>query len=95
MSRISKKTVAKHKGIFGAIKNKIIDKTSDVLAIPARLKSGRVQRQANYDVKVLKDARADKATGYEYNPNEGDHTDPKFRNAVNAIHVRSRRMGGY
>ncbi len=68
------------------IKNKIIDKTSDVLSLPARLKSGRVQRQANYDVKVLK---ADRASGGNA-PEPYDQSNPAFRDRMNAIGVRAR-----
>lgn len=80
----------KKPGILQKMKSKIIGKTSDILSLPSRMKSNRVQRQANYDVKTLKDDRANKEAGYVYNPNEGDHTDPKFRTAVEAIHVRDR-----
>ena len=76
--------------IFSKFKKGAIDATSDILSYPARMKSKRAIRQSNYDVKVLKDDRANRQAGYRYNPNEGDHTDPKFRTAVEAIGVRER-----
>ncbi len=77
-------------GIVQSIKNKIIGGASSVLALPATIKSNKVQKQANYDFKILKADRANREAGYSYNPNEGDYRDPKFRTAVDAIGVRSR-----
>ena len=78
------------KRIINKIKEGVIDATSDILSAPARMKSNRAIRQSNYDVKVLKDDRANRQAGYRYNPNEGDYTDPKFRTSVEAIGVRDR-----
>lgn len=79
-------------GVISKIKKGVINTASDIISAPAQYRSYRKRKQADYDVKVLKQARQDRQAGYRYNPNEGDHTDPKFRTAVEAIHVRDRLM---
>lgn len=78
------------KRVISKIKSGIVDATSDIISAPARMKSNRAIRQSSYDTKVLKADRANKQSGYRYNPNEGDYTDPKFRTSVEAIGVRER-----
>jgi len=77
-------------GILQTIKNKIIDKTSDVLSLPARLKAGREMRQADSDVKILK---KDAETGGNYIA--PDASDPKWRTRSLANEVRQRRGAKY
>jgi len=74
--------------IMKTIKNKIVDKTSDVLSLPARIRSGRVQRQANADISVLK---SDRASGG--NAIAPDATNPAFQTRALADDVRYRRGG--
>lgn len=82
----SKRSATKKVGLFQTIKNKIIDKTSDVMSLPARISSNRVQRQANYDVKTLK---ADRERGGNQ-PYPNDESNPQFRTQMNAMEVRDR-----
>ena len=77
-------------GIISKIKKGVINTTSDIISAPGRLRSYRVQKRADADVKILKQDRANKQAGYQYNPNEGDHTDPNFRTHLMAEEVRGR-----
>lgn len=76
--------------IFSKAKSKMIDITSDIISAPAQIRAYRKTKKAEYDTKVLKQARKDKEEGYRYNPNEGDYRDPKFRTAVEAIGIKGR-----
>lgn len=80
----------KKAGILQKMKSRVIDVASDAMSYPARRKSMRIQRQADFDTTTLKADRANKQAGYRFNPNEGDYTDPKFRTAVEAIHTKDR-----
>lgn len=71
--------------ILQTIKNKIIDKTSDVMALPARISAGRQIRQANSDTAVLK---KDAESGGNYI--EPDATNPAWRTRSLANEVRDR-----
>lgn len=72
--------------ILQKIKNKIIDKTADVLSLPAKLKSERVMRQASADAMALK---KDRESGGNYI--EPDATNPAWRARSLANDVRYRR----
>lgn len=76
--------------ILAKAKQKMIDITSDIISGPAQYRAYRKMKQADHDVKVLKQAKADRESGYRYNPNEGDYTDPKFRTAVEAIGIKGK-----
>jgi hypothetical protein len=73
-------------GIIQSIKNKIIDKTSDVMSLPARIKANTMMRQSANDVKTLK---ADRERGGNQ-PYPNDESNPQFRTQMNAIEVRNR-----
>lgn len=77
-------------GILQTIKNKIIDKTSDVLSLPARLRAKREIRQSASDTKILK---KDAETGGNYIA--PDASDPKWRTRSLANEVRERRGAKY
>lgn len=79
------------KGLISKIKKGAINITSDIISGPAQIRAYRSTKKADHDTKVLKQARADQNAGYRYNPNEGDHRDPKFRTAVEAINIRHNR----
>lgn len=68
------------------IKTKIVDKTSDVLSLPARLRANRITRGADRDVAVLK---KDRASGGNFI--EPDATNPAFQTRSLANDVRYRR----
>ncbi len=70
------------------IKNKIVDSTSDVLSLPARMRANRVSRKANADVAVLK---KDRASGGNFI--EPDANNPAFQTRSLADDVRYRRAG--
>lgn len=55
-----------HSGV-ATLKKKVIGVTSDILSAPARMKANRVIKQADSDVKILKEARA-----YDNAPNFND-----------------------
>ncbi len=73
-------------GIIASIKNKIIDKTSDVLSLPARMRANRISRQADSDVAILK---KDAESGGNYI--EPDSQNPAWRTRSLANEVRYRR----
>lgn len=70
-----------------AIKDKVIDKTANVISAPSRLKSKLKQKRAESDYKVLKGARS-----YKGAPNfddEGRPTDAfKMRTMADAVKTR-------
>lgn len=68
------------------VKNKIIDKTSDVLSLPSKMRANRVARQATADVAVLK---KDRASGGNFI--EPSASSPTFRTRSLANDVRYRR----
>lgn len=72
--------------VLQKIKNKIIDKTSDVLSLPAQIRSGRVARKADADVVNLK---ADRASGG--NAIAPDPTNPAYQTRALANDARYRR----
>lgn len=78
------------KGVISKIKKGVVNVTSDIISGPAQYRSYRVQKQANMDTAILKEDRKNKQEGYRYNPNEGDHTDPKFRTHLMALEVKGR-----
>jgi len=63
------------------IKDTVIDKTSDVLSAPSRMRSNDMTKIANdkYDALKLKGVPANV-------PDKGDQSDPLFRARINAIH---------
>jgi len=73
----------KSAGYASSAKEKIIDVTSDVLSAPARLKARKTMRQADSDVKILKEARA-----YDNAPNFNDDG-----SVTDAFKVRSLARG--
>lgn len=72
-------------GVLKRVKDKVIDKTSDILALPAVLKQRHAEYNADRKIKQIKENRVLKAQDEAHVPDAGNETDPLFRYRINAI----------
>jgi len=80
-SKISKKT-----SFISKVKAKVIDKASDVLSMPARMRANRIIRESGEDAKAIKAYRAIRGKPIE----PFDESNPDFRTRANAIQAEFR-----